>query len=446
MQARTTQGIVYANNVGVVAAGRVTALEADVSVPSGGATRTGGAVVAGGIRLNYQPAANRSLSFPGANMNYLSVRLELFDSGSGLGIRRFVSHCDDPACSTFTASGVATADPAGFTTTATSASRAAAYDTTYRLKLSLNEGTGVFTWTIANASDGSPDASGTIDASSWVAGAGVGMVLNSPTNGFLSAQLVARASDEGGGGDGAFTTEFGNASVGTNGAAAALFDDFVSMGSSVTVGFSPDRWSPTNGDVFLSGGSLHLTTSVTSSGTGITAGTPLNVMYPASFFAWRADLAVVSDTRAGVGLNSIGMGGAFLNDGSAGGTYDATGDVRATVSLRTDGALYWVVRCSNPACSATTGVVPFTALAASLAHPLGLGTVHTVLQQWDAAAKTFTFRLDDAAPATEVLAVSAPRAPFVPMKWIQTAVNVPAGLPGAQASVEGTVNQVYVNR
>jgi hypothetical protein len=446
MQARSTQGVSYNNAISVLPGSnnRVTSLQADVKVPSGGATRggTATATAAGGIRLNYQPAANRNASSPGINGNFLSVRVELYDGGSGLRIRRNVSHCDDAVCSTYSMTGVATIDPVGFATSGTSAYADAQYDTTYRVGLSLDEGTKTFTWTIDGGAYSG--VSGTIDVSTWATGVGMDPI-GSSTNGFASAQLIARAFDEAGGGDGAITAEFGNVWVGLNGIGASLYDDFASMGSSVTVGFSPNLWSPTNGDVTAPGGDLHLHSAVTSSGATVVRNTPVNPMVPASFSAWRADLAIVSDTRAGSGVNDIEMGGAFVNDGSGGGTYDATGDLRANVSLRTNGASYSVTKCLNATCGANTGVVGFTPIPTSATHPLGLGTVHTVTEGWDAASQTFTFQIDDAAPATTApLNISAPRAPFVPLKLFQTQVTVPPGTPGAQ--VEGTVKNVWVYR
>jgi hypothetical protein len=446
MQARSTQGVTYSNAISVLpgAGNRVTSLLADVTVPSGDLTRSGTAQAAGGIRLNYQPAADRSFSSPGFNGNFLSVRVELYDGGSGLRIRRNVSHCDDPVCSTYSMAGVAAIDPVGFTTSGTTAYADADYATTYRVGLALDEGTGIFTWTIDGGAFPDPGVSGTIDVSAWAAS--VGMTLASSANGFVSAQLIARAFDETGGGDGAATAEYGDVWVGLNGIGPSLYDDFATLGSSEAAGFSPTLWSPTNGDVTMPGGGLHLQSAVTSAGSAVVRSTPVNPMYPASFSAWRADLAIVSDTRAAGGVNDIGMGGAFLNDGTGGGTldpFDATSDLRVNVSLRTDGAFYSLSRCRNPTCTSTSGLIPFTALPTSAAHPLGLGTVHTVAEGWDAATKTLTFQLDDAQYATTVLGFAAPRAPNVSMKYFQTQASVPGA--SGQASVEATVKNVWVH-
>ena len=140
------------------------------------------------------------------------------------------------------------------------------------------------------------------------------------------------------------------------------------------------------------------------------------------------------------------MGGAFLNDGTGGGTYDATSDYRVHLSFRTDGAFYSLFKCLNAACSSTTGLAGLTPIPTSASHPLGIGTVHTVTQGWDAATKTLSFQLDDAQYATTVLSnVAAPKAPYVPMKYFQTQVSIPGGNSGAQASVEGTVKNVWVH-
>jgi hypothetical protein len=445
MQSNLTQGISYTSNLVVAATGggRVTSFQAAVAVPASSASRSGAAVITGGLRLYYQPSANRGRAFPGANLNQLIAAIELYDSGTGLRVRRRFGHCDDAACVSIGSTGIIAADPAGFTGTGVNATAAAAYDTTYTLSLALNEATGVFTWTIQGGSFGA-GVSGTADVSSWAAS--VGVTLASTTNGFQSAQLLARTNDSsaGGGGSGAITAIFDDVMVGTNGAAATLYDDFSTLGSAEATGFSQQRWgSGADAAVQASGGAVRLKSDVTTSGTtGASQSAQLLAMYPATFNAWQADVAVVADTPGGTGSNTAQIGGAFLSDGSAGGTNDATGDVVSNVFVRAGSASLWIARCADPACSMLT-TISQQALTPSAGHPLGVGTVHTVFQQWDPASRSFTYRLDDAAPVQVVLSSTSVAPPHVPGRWIRATIGVPFGTAaGTAASVEVAVTNV----
>jgi hypothetical protein len=450
MQSNLAQGISYTSAISVAATGggRVTTFQADVAVPASTVTRTGSATVVGGLRLYYQPSGNRNLAFPGALQNELIAALELYDGGSGLKVRRRFNHCDDAACITLGGTGITFSDPVGFTGTGTSATAAAAFDTTYTFTLALNEATGVFTWTVQGGAFGAPGVSGTVDVSSWASAAGA--TFASSTDGFLSAQLHARTSDASvsGGGTGAVTATFDNVMVGTNGAAATLYDDFATLGSSTATGFSQARWGAAAGATAVpSGGKVHLSAGVTTSdAAGASAVTTLAAMYATTVSAWQADVAIVDDVAGGTGSNSVRIGGAFLNDGTAGAAHDATGDVVSEVIVRTGAASISIMRCLNATCSILAALSQ-QALTPDGAHPLGLGTVHAAFQQWDPVSRTFTYRLDDGPLLQVSPALSTFAPPRVPSRHVRATLGVPFGAPaGTAAHVEATVANVRAAR
>lgn len=439
MQPRLAHGVVYGGGIGVPSGpNRVTSLQADVRVPTGSLARTGTAIAVGGIRLSYQPAADRK-PLPPASMNTLHATLDLYDDGGGLRIRRRFYHCDDAECRNLSGTGISVVDPGGFAVSGVNASAQAAYDTTYRFGLELDEDTGVFTWTVEGGTFGTPGVSGTGNATTWASG--VGMVINSTSNGFSGAGLVVRTSDEVGGGDGRIAAEFDDVWVGLNGGTAALYDDFATMGSSDATGFSQARWGAVNGGVALSGGSLHLRGDLTTSGTGggkhsIT----ISPMFPETFDGWQADFVVTAEG------GYVRFGGAFYNDGTPGsGPNNATGDIRAAVNLGAGFASYWFGRCTNAACSSFTNLGN-VALSPSIDHPLDPGTVHTLFERWNPGTGTFTFRLDNADPV-EVPApttVVSPT-PFVPGKFIHVYLEIPSGAPaGTSGSSDVSVSNVHV--
>jgi hypothetical protein len=444
MQARTVQGTQYINAIGVLAGtgNRVTTLRANVTVPQASTARTGTAVFHGGVRLTYQPAASRGLLFPAALGNVLTGVLELFEDGSGLQVRRRFFHCDDAACIALSGTGITVADPGGFTVAGVNALAPAAYDTTYTLEVSVDEATNVFTWSVQGGTYLSP-VGGTADATAWASS--VGMTIGTTTNGFTGAQLFSRVFDDADGGSARVATAFDDVWVGRNGSLATLWDDFAA-GS-----FSPARWGSVDSDVWLSGGCLHLAgahTTAAAGGGGVS--TFVNVMYPTSFTAWQADLAIVSETVApasGSGVN-VGMLGAFYNDGTAGG--GAAGDVRARLSLQSGATSWWYVfKCTNPGCT-TTVQVGGGMLPTSPAHPLDVGTVHTLAVEWEAAKHRFTFWLDDAwlqvDPTTANPGVPAPVSsptPHYPLHFVSTGVSIGNTAPaGTSAAIEATVSNV----
>lgn len=424
MESNAVRGVTYTSALAAAdAGGRVTTFQADVAVPAG-PTRTGGTTVYGGVRLYYQPAANRGLAFPGAQLNELIAALELYDSGSGLQLRRRFGHCDNAACTSIGSAGIVASDPAGFTPNGINAWAPAALDTTYTLRLSLDEASGVFTWSVRGGAFG-PDASGTVSISAWADA--VGMTVASTTNGFLSAQLFARASDTSaaGGGSGFVTATFDNVMLGTNGAPATVYDDFSGAGSSEAWGFLRSRWRlDANGAVSASPEGVRVTASVAEA--SIPATTVFAAAYPATAHAWQADLTVLP---SGPGYHRAILGGAFLNDGTAGADHDRTGDVLCELTFSGPGtsSSVDVLRCLDAAC-AGRAVLAHRLILPPAAHPVGPGTAHTAFQQWDPVSRTFAARLDHGAPVFIPLAsMTAATPPRVPSRYVRAEAIVPTG-------------------
>jgi hypothetical protein len=444
MRAFSVQGNVYTSRLSAVPAGggRVTTLQAEVSVPAATAVRNGAATLSGAVRLRYQPPADRGLSFPGDSRNLLIAGLEVYDSGTGPVIRRRVSHCDDDACITAGTSGITLVDPESFTTIGVSATAPAAHDTAYTLTLSVDEGSSVFTWTVRGGAFGA-GVSGTADVTTWLATAGMTLA-----SGWSGAELAARTLDPGadGGSSGAVTATFDNVMLGTNGAAASLHDDFSGSPSSEATGFSLDRWSSGGAVVEASGGAVRLVGIATLGGAS-TAGyrlTSLTATYPTTYNTWQADVAITHSTPGGVG-NLVRLGGAFLSDGTAGGAHDASGDIVSDVTLSTSSASYRILRCFTASCGVMSTIAQ-QALTPSAAHPLGLGTVHTVAVRWNPVSRVFTYRLDDATPVDVQFATSTVTGPpHVPSRYVRAEVLTPSGHPvGTTSSIEASVRNVVV--
>src|SRR5262249_44589984 len=149
-------------------------------------------------RLLYQPPATR-LQFPGANQDLIVFEVGLIDTGNGLRASRAVVHCDDAACVSQSSSGIAVVDPGSFSASGPNRAAApAAYDTTYTVNISLNETTGVLTWSFAGGAFGA-GVSGTADPSAYLAGNTNWSALGANPlagTGFLTAQLGTRIFDD----------------------------------------------------------------------------------------------------------------------------------------------------------------------------------------------------------------------------------------------------------
>ena len=440
MQARTVRGHTYTNFINVLAGGqRVTTFGATLTVPTATIGRSYSAVAIGGIRLFYQRSLDRGQPFPTGNGNMLIAALELFDDGGGLQLRRRFYHCDDAPCVAFSGSGITTADPPGFTVDGVNGVTAAYLDSSYVLELSLDEVSGVFTWTVQGGAFVTP-VSGTADVSAWASS--VGMALGTTGNGFSGAHLFSRVSDDVGGSGGHIAPEFDDVLVGFNGAAASIWDDF---GAGF---FDPTRWGPVDSDVWMADGSLHLQSELTTAAAGGgSEATAVNVMYPGSFRAWQVDAAIAAE-HLGPPPDSVsraGMIGAFYNDGTPG--TGATGDVRASLTITTGSVDWTILRCGNPTCGTVTGVGG--TLSPSASHPLGLGTMHTLGVQWDAASRRFTFTIDDAPPVPVDPTVVLPTAPVMsvtpryPLHMLTSSVFIGSAAPAASfARVEATFANV----
>src|SRR5258706_17798 len=195
MESRTIQFLSYQTLLNVNSASRITTLKANITVPAATASRTGNAEVRAIVRLSYQPPVNR-LNFPASRLNQLTVEIGLADTGGGLRAFRSSRHCDNASCTSRSATGIAFSDPAGFTPRASGyeAETAAAYDTTYTVSASLDESTGVFTWSFAGGAFGGV-VSGTADPSLYPSGNANWTGSPLAGAGFLSAVLGTRVFD-----------------------------------------------------------------------------------------------------------------------------------------------------------------------------------------------------------------------------------------------------------
>ena len=215
-ESRTIQGLNYQTTSNVDAGTqRVTTLKADVTVPAATSSRTGNAEIRALVQLVYQPPANR-LIFPGGLLDATIIQIGLVDAGSGLQAFRRVFHCDNASCTSRISTGIALVDPAGFTPDANGieADAAAVYGTTYTVSASLNESTGVFSWSFAGGTFGAGVA-GTADPVVYLAGNPHWTALGSNPlagPGFSFAALRTQVSDDSvpAGSDGGVSARFQN--------------------------------------------------------------------------------------------------------------------------------------------------------------------------------------------------------------------------------------------
>jgi hypothetical protein len=460
-----TNGAQYGSGVNVAVnptTTRVTTLRASLHVPSGAVALTGtGTQARAGIRLLYSPPSKR-LVFPKANEDLLILEVGLVDLGGGLKAYRQINHCDDGSCASNSATGITLSDPAwadgpGATNVLKIAD--AAYDTVYTVEVGLAEGegtAGVFHWSIAGGVFGA-GASGTADPAGYLGSdpgwTGLSLAGTGASATFSGAALNVRVSDRsaGGGGGGRAEGRFDDVQVGTNGGAAAPWDDFSGTGgSSGPTEFSPGRWL--NGGaraISLSGGSLAMTQHLTSVGSAASVPNTLPLANPASVDALQANLrlAAASVPTGGAGNSVVaGLRGRFFNDGT--GTVDgsAKGDVMGILTLRavTNDVGWSIIRCTSDNCGGTVETVATGVLAGS---PLD-GLPHFLSLGWNAATGRMTFACDgasvvvDPADLANPTPVSAARAARAPLRDLYTLVSVPATA-GEVASLDLRVNDVY---
>ncbi len=478
MESRTIQGKFYATTANVNAgAQRVTTLKADVTVPAATSSRTGNAEIRALVQLVYQPPANR-LIFPGGLLDATIIQIGLVDAGSGLQAFRRVSHCDNASCTSRISTGIAFVDPPGFTLDANGieAGAAAAYDTTYTVSASLDESSGVFSWSIAGGTFGAGVA-GTADPGTYLAGNANWTALGANPlagSGFSFAALRTQSADNSAlaGSDGSISARFGNVQVGFNNAAATLWDDFSGTGqNSGPTELRGLKWTtpggaPGMGSMALTAGSLAAHLQATSNSTnGISAFDALTFNNTAAINALQADVTISACSNSSqvpsVPSNRVQLQGNFYNDGTAATTpppanepNSNVGDIRAFLMLDcvNNQAIFEIVRFNT----ATTGTL--LSNFANSTVPKGpaavTGNTHTLTMKWDPATKFFTFQVDGGTEVvvdpTTVNARMNTAAPYVkaansPVKQLGWGVFVPpaATATGATASMDLKVNNVF---
>jgi hypothetical protein len=459
LESSTVRGVRPTNSLAVSSSGalRVTSWGADITVPAGvGIWRTGTATIQSAVVLAYQPLANR-LAFPGGQENIIVAQLGLQDTGAGLTFFRNVSLCTNASCSTLdSATNIVYYDGAG--ATALPVGEAASRDTAYTFLLTLDEPSGTFTYTISGGTLGT--RTGTANATALFAAQSV-----NPQTDFLNAQIRTRVFDPGvaGGSSGMMMGLFDNVQRGNAGAVPTLYDSFASP----TI--DPRLWGNGEASSLLAGSGLLLDAAVTSPAANTPTGSTvaLNATgIPRAANQVKVDVTVVADSPdVGAGSsNRFGMHRTFYNDGSNGagtapnvnGPDSMVGDVFGQMILSATSASFDILRSTTSNASANTRLTKpgTTILTPSTAHPLGVGTTHTLYMAWNPATHTMTFQLDDAAPvvvdptsATDPhIAVAAPvvQAKRVDFSTFFAGASVGNASPaGAHGSISTRLANVY---
>jgi len=467
-------GTGYSTLATIVTGGqRVTTLTADINVPKATASQTGSAEIRAVLRLSYQPPADR-LFLPFANvLDDISLEVGLRDSGTGLQAMRLTRHCDSLNCVTRSQTGMAITDPAGFTVpggTSIEAISPAAYDTTYTVTVSLNETTGVLSWTIAGGTFGG-GVSGTVDPGSYVGSNSTwaGLGANPLGGAFLSAQAGTRVIDNSvsGGGDGNITASFQNVKVGFNTVAASAFDDFSAAGgNSGPAELSAAKWAQgpnvaAKSSTALSSGSLAGHVQVTN-----TASAPVQLFEgltfnnPTAINTIQADVnmsACTNNTAVAGKFNRVQLQGIFYNDGTVGNApSSALGEIRPILILDCVlNSAFYVIQRGN-------SITGFVAIQVSPGNtvPIGSGApitvagsgFHTLKLSWDPTAKVFNFQVDGGTVVTvDPTTVNArinTAAPVggpaqSPQKQILWSASMPASGTAGTASTDVTINNVF---
>ncbi len=192
----------------------VTTFQTDLAIVS--SSSTGDSDNSAEIALRFQPVADRATGY--ANTIYL--RLEVTTVPGGLLAKRFFYEClETTACSTSSSVGVMTAG------NWTSSGVVVNQGTVYQAAISWLP-TDVVTFTLS--SGGNTVASATVDLLQGRTGSPAVVApfdVSSAT--YMRSFLTALARGGAvGGGDASIVTHFDNVSVGTDGAAPVLFDDF----------------------------------------------------------------------------------------------------------------------------------------------------------------------------------------------------------------------------
>lgn len=469
MESRLVRGLNYATIVNVNAGGqRVTTLKADVNVPSSTLSRSGEAAIRTVLVLAYQPPADR-LFFPRGQLNSIVASVGLVDSGSGLKAHRRIFHIDNPSNTSRSVDGIALSDPAGFTpdSEGIGAEASASFDTTYSVSVSLNESTGVFSWSITGGSFGADE--GTADPAVYLAGNASWTTLGpnplaSPA--FTSASLRIQLIDDSltAGSAASASALFQNVHVGFGNAPAAPWDDFSGTGgNSGPTELSAAKWTaPGKVSTALADGTMIASTQSTSpTPAGVVSFQSHAFSDPVAINTMQADVTVGACSNSVGGSNRVHLEGTFYNDGSPGTTppninqpNSRVGDVRAQLMLDcvTRQVSYQIFRLN--------GTLPPTLLTSfgnsTISTGVGAvtGSTHTMTLSWDPATHFFTFQLDGSAPVVvdptttnDRTTVAAPyvmpaNSPFRQLLWGTTIPPVP-GSAGATAAMEFRVNNVF---
>jgi hypothetical protein len=461
MEANSSRGFVN-QTVAVVNAGtqRVTTLQATIMVPAASVSRSAGVEARAVVRLLYQPPANR-LDVPAGNLDLLSIQVGLEDVGNGPVAIRRVTHCDNAACSTESSTGIVFSDPTNFNGTV-----AAAYDTTYTVSASLNETTGVFSWTISGGALGT--LSGTADPSAYlVANANWAALAPNPLAGagFFSGLVRTRVLGLTGGLAGSISAQFDDVLVGFNNNPATAWDDFSGGSNSGPLELRADKWTAGEHSRAMAGSSLAERSQVTSPNTsGISYAQAVLFSDPAASNTIQADVTVNACANSSGSTNRVELVGTLYNDGTAGtGTPPDTnqanssvGDVQAHLMLDCvlGNARFQLIRWNTQ--SPQTG----TLLSSSVNNtvPMGsapvIGNMHTLRMKWDPSLHQVTFQVDGAAPvvvdptiasAQILVPTSVAKAANSPFRAIGESLFIPnaAGSVGATASIDYKVNNVF---
>jgi hypothetical protein len=436
---------------------RVTTLRTDVRVAANSAMRTGSAELVAGLSLQYQPPSLR-LGGESGNLATVRVQLGLLDSGNGLRVARVFNHCDNGLCTAPSATGVLFNDPASFDS---NGEAPANYDSTYTLALSVDEATGVFTWT---ASGNGLAASGTIDPSGYVAGNSSWSALgpNPFAVAFETAALRARVLDRSnaGGSSGRIAGDFDNTFVGLDGGAATLWDDFSGAGgNSGPAQLSAAKWTPGENSMAVSSGALIQHARLTSGAVGVNYFQGLVHNEPTSMNTLQADFTLTTCANSAGSTNRASLEMNIYNDGSLGTTPpninqagSLVGDIRAYLYLDclTQDARFQVLRWDSNTPLQGTLLSNSANNAVPMSTAAFIGGVHTLTMRWDPPTRRLTFQVDGQTPvivdptsANARMTTGAPyvKVPNAPLAQIGAFLALPTA--GRSASMDFRVNNVF---
>jgi hypothetical protein len=406
------------------------------------------------------------LIFPAGLLDAIFIQIGLVDSGSGLRAFRRVLHCENASCTLRSEAGITFVDPGGFTPNANGieADAPAVYDTTYTVSASLNESTGVFSWSFAGGALGA-GVSGTADPGVYIAGNTNWTALGANPlagPGFASAFLRTQVSDVStpAGSDGSLSARFGNVQVALNNAAPTLWDDFSGTGgNSGPVELSAAKWTtPGMNSLTLAAGSL----AGHSQTTGVNNFQGIMFSNPDAINTLQADVTESACSGSSNATKRVSLVGRFYNDGTPGTTppnsnqpNSLVGDVQASLNLDCfafPGLAYFIILRYNSTTpqsftllSNTNNIVPTGALPV-------IGNTHTLRMKWDPATHLLTFQVNDATSVVVDPTTISPQisvaAPYVkpansPLKQLDAFLFIPASTPGATASMDFKVNNVF---